>query len=225
MTVPEALAMVKQVGAVEIHGGNLRLRFPEKERARLQPALHTLPRCKTEVLAMLGEAPPAPVESGPDEPTRATANALLGRVGMRLMNIDGKMVVGLWSDLDGPEVRAALTVFHPDGVPPIRYLDGSGIPDKYKERRAAGEPVPLDVLHAMEQNPWTPWETRDRMLSEMGWSPDGIPWAEWKAAALNRLSLEQGVTGKPSRIRAKTVRDGEQKAAHLAEEGEVPDGE
>ena len=37
----------------------------------------------------------------------------------------------------------------------------------------------------------------------------GIPWAEWKAAALNRIFLEQGVTGKPGRITAATVRHGE----------------
>jgi len=36
--------------------------------------------------------------------------------------------------------------------------------------------------------------------------PRGIPWAEWKAAALNRLFREQGVMGKPGRITAATVR-------------------
>jgi hypothetical protein len=35
------------------------------------------------------------------------------------------------------------------------------------------------------------------------------PWAEWKAAALNRLFQEQGVTGQPGRITAATVRHGE----------------
>jgi hypothetical protein len=34
-------------------------------------------------------------------------------------------------------------------------------------------------------------------------------WAEWKAAALNRLFQEQGATGKPGRITAATVRHGE----------------
>jgi hypothetical protein len=37
-------------------------------------------------------------------------------------------------------------------------------------------------------------------------------WAEWKAAMLNRLFQEQGVTGQPGRITAATVRDGERKA-------------
>ena len=40
----------------------------------------------------------------------------------------------------------------------------------------------------------------------------GVSWAEWKAAALNRLFQEQGVTGKPGRITAATVRHGERNA-------------
>lgn len=39
--------------------------------------------------------------------------------------------------------------------------------------------------------------------------PPGVPWCEWKAAALNRLFQEQGVTGQPGRITAATVRHGE----------------
>jgi hypothetical protein len=34
-------------------------------------------------------------------------------------------------------------------------------------------------------------------------------WAEWKAAALNQLFQEQGVTGQPGRITAATVLKGE----------------
>lgn len=37
----------------------------------------------------------------------------------------------------------------------------------------------------------------------------GVPWAEWKAAALNRLFQEQGVTGQPGRITAATIQHGE----------------
>jgi hypothetical protein len=64
MTVPEALGMVRQVGAVEIHGENLRVKFPEKDRARLQPALYTLRKCKAEALAILATAK----TSAPDPP-------------------------------------------------------------------------------------------------------------------------------------------------------------
>jgi hypothetical protein len=38
-----------------------------------------------------------------------------------------------------------------------------------------------------------------------------ITWADWKAATLNRLFQEQGLTGEPGRITAATVRDGERR--------------
>jgi len=41
---------------------------------------------------------------------------------------------------------------------------------------------------------------------------EGVSPEEWKAAALNRLFLEQGVTGQPGRITAETVRHGERQA-------------
>ena len=40
--------------------------------------------------------------------------------------------------------------------------------------------------------------------------PEGVmSWAEWKAAALNRLFLEQGTSGQPGRITTETVLHGE----------------
>ena len=44
-------------------------------------------------------------------------------------------------------------------------------------------------------------------------------WPDWKAAALNRLFQEQGVTGKPGRITAATVRHGERKAGGMEQIG------
>jgi hypothetical protein len=41
--------------------------------------------------------------------------------------------------------------------------------------------------------------------------PRWMSWAEWKAESLNRLFLEQGVIGRPGRITAATVLDGERK--------------
>ena len=41
-----------------------------------------------------------------------------------------------------------------------------------------------------------------------------MSWCEWKAAALNRLFLEQGVTGQPGRISPDTIRQAEQKQAN-----------
>ena len=52
-------------------------------------------------------------------------------------------------------------------------------------------------------NPWNggPMEPLTRA--------SGAPWPEWKAATLNRLFQDQGVTGQPGRITAATVRHGE----------------
>jgi hypothetical protein len=85
------------------------------------------------------------------------------------MEIDGVFTVGVWSDLDSAEFRAALKVFGSDNAP-IRYLDGPGVPVRYvTERRVGGQPVPPDVRAAMERAPVEPWAVRDRMLSEIGW--------------------------------------------------------
>ena len=145
-------------------------------------------------------------EAEPDAAELARASAVLNRGGVRIMALEGGATIGLWSDLDGPEVRAAIRTFGSDGMP-VRYLDGAGVPMRYKVRRVDGE----RVLAAMEQHPAEPWKVRDRMLNEMGWCLNGVPWAEWKAAGLNRLFQEQGVTGKPGRITAATVRHGERK--------------
>jgi hypothetical protein len=153
------------------------------------------------------------IEAGPDPAEMARASAVLSRVGVRLMALEGGTTIGLWSDLDGPEVRAALRTFGSDGLP-VRYLDGAGVPMRFKVRRVEGEPVPTNVLAEMERQPAEPWKVRDRMLKEMGWRPKGIPWAEWKAAALNRLFQEQGATGKAGRITAETVRQWERKTAN-----------
>jgi hypothetical protein len=42
-------------------------------------------------------------------------------------------------------------------------------------------------------------------------APCLMSWAEWKAGSLNRLIREQGTSGRPGRITAATVRDGEQR--------------
>jgi len=38
------------------------------------------------------------------------ASAVFNRRGVRIMRIDGGAVIGIWSDLDGPEIREALQV-------------------------------------------------------------------------------------------------------------------
>ncbi len=129
--------------------------------------------------ATSAESPEIEVQSDPAELTRASA--VLNRAGVRIIALEGGSTIGLWSDLDGPEVRAALRTFGSDRLP-VRYLDGVGVPMRYKARRVEGEPVPMNVLAAMEQYAAEPWKVRDGMLSEMGWCSKRIPWAEWKAS-------------------------------------------
>ncbi|HTX36451.1 MAG TPA: hypothetical protein VME43_15585 [Bryobacteraceae bacterium] len=151
------------------------------------------------------------IEAQPDRAELARAIDLVNRAGVRIMALEGGATIGVWSDLDGPEVRAALRTLGSDRLR-LRYLDGADVPMRYKLRRVEGEPVPTDVLAEMQRNPAEPWKVRDRMLNEMGWCSKGIPWAEWKAAAPNRLFQEQGTTVKPGRITASTVGHGGRKA-------------
>jgi hypothetical protein len=132
------------------------------------------------------------IEAGPD--AAGLAWALLNRAGVRIMQLDGVLTISVWSDLDAAEIRAALREIGM-GETSLSYLDGEGIPMRYKLRWVEGEPVPMSVLAEMERHPAEPWKVRDRMLKELGWCSKGIAWEEWKAAALNRIFRLQGITG------------------------------
>jgi hypothetical protein len=191
VTVAEALNAIRRVDAVENQAGDLKLRFPETATSELQSAIDALRVGKAEALALL---------SGRDPAELARASGVLNRAGVRIMRSEGAATIGVWSDLDGPDARAALRTFGSDGLP-VRYLDGAGIPIRYKVRRVEGEPVPMNVLAEMERHQADSWKVRDRMLNEMGWSLKGIAGVAWKAAAR-----------RPGRITAATVRQGERKA-------------
>ena len=150
------------------------------------------------------------IQVEPQSPQVIQARALLNRTGVRIMQLDGVTSIGVWSDLQAPEIRAALRTLGSERLP-VRYLDGAGIPMQYKLRRVNGEPVPMSMLVEMEQQAGEPWKVRDGLPNEMGWRSKGVPWAQWKAAMLNRLFLEQGTSGQPGRITAATVRHGERK--------------
>src|SRR5258708_29459089 len=59
----------------------------------------------------------------PDQLALAHASGVLAAAGVRLMELGGTTTIGLSSDLDGPEIRAALEVFG-SGLLPVRSLDG-----------------------------------------------------------------------------------------------------
>lgn len=107
------------------------------------------------------------LDEDPQPDCLARASAVLSQAGVRLMRLDEGVVIGVWSDKDGPDIRAALRVFGVYRLP-VRYLDGSDIPSRFKERWVPGEPVPLRVLREMQNRPQG-WIVRDLMLKKMGW--------------------------------------------------------
>jgi hypothetical protein len=121
--------------------------------------------------------PTKPGFDGFDGSTQATSPKVeacrtLNRTGVRIIALESATLIGVWSDLDGPEIRAALHALDLDEYP-AHYLDGTSVPVGYKLRRVKGEPVSLAVLFEMERSPAEPWKVRDRMLSEMRWRPKG----------------------------------------------------
>jgi len=66
------------------------------------------------------------------------ALAVLNRAGVRILQIEGAAVVGIWSDRDGPEIRGALQLLKVT------------LPIRYRTRRVSGEGVSPDKLTAME---------------------------------------------------------------------------
>jgi hypothetical protein len=64
------------------------------------------------------------IEAAPDPAELARASAVLNRAGVRIMALEGGATIGVWSDLDGPEVRAALRTFGSDRA--TRPLPGWG---------------------------------------------------------------------------------------------------
>jgi hypothetical protein len=174
---------------------------PESELTKL-----TIPGSVSFVGSTSAEFPEIEVPLDPAQSKEACTR--LNQAGVRNIQIDGAAVVGVWSDLDGPEIRAALRTLGLGAVP-VYFLDGAGIPMRYKLRVVEGEPVPMSVLAEMERHVADPWSVRERMLKEMVWCSKRSTWADWKAATLNRLFQEQGVTGQPGQITAAIVRHGE----------------
>jgi hypothetical protein len=78
--------------------------------------------------------------------------------------------------------------------------------EKWANELPAGAPTTPQLERAAEPIQPNPEAPRAAGVPEC---EDGMPWAEWKAAALNRLFQEQGATGMPGRITAATIRHAE----------------
>jgi hypothetical protein len=155
VTPATAVAAIRQFGTVEAVDGKLKIRVPKDRLVALQPALEVLRNAKAEAFAVLANLSTEELSQ---------ASACLARTGVRLIHIGGVMHAGIWSDLDGPDVRAALRTFGSDDAPML-YLDGPHVPLRYKIRRVAGEPVPAQVREEMERHP-EPWKVREWMLGK-----------------------------------------------------------
>lgn len=114
-------------------------------------------------------------ESWPPAQQRAHASRILAKAGVRLMNLDEVMTVGIWSDLDSKELRWALAMFG-SGDTPWLYLDGPGTPERYKLRAVPGDPVDPDILALMLSDKEKPWETRDLALKRRKEAKSGDGW-------------------------------------------------
>ena len=155
------------------------------ERAEAAPPIADDTASKT----LTGDGPLVPVsETRFEEAVQSTAVDILNREGVRRFALDGVTTLGIWKAADTPEVRAAIATLYPGRTQVVR-LEDERVPKRYRTRQPAH-------LRTLEDTP-----------------PDAprISWAEWKASMLNRLFEEQGVTGKPSRITAATVRHGTQR--------------
>jgi hypothetical protein len=124
VNVAEALELIREVGDVQIFGDKMKLRFPESERAALEPAIETLRNGKAEALKLFSDPPP--IEQWPES----------------LLDLADEVSV------------------------------------------ASGD------AEGARRQVW-------------------LCWYEWKARMLNRLFLEQGVTGQAGRIMPETIRHGE----------------
>ena len=108
-----------------------------------------------------------------DAPDLIHARHVLNEAEVHKFVVSGAVIIGIWSDLDSPEIRAALRALDADRLP-VRYLDGAGVPMQYKVRRVEGEPVSISVLAEMEQRPADPWMVRDRLPNNMGRGSKGV---------------------------------------------------
>jgi len=140
--------------------------------------------------------------------------AVLRWAGFRVLDIGGSRTAVIWATRDGPVVRAALRVAGFDGLP-VRYFESGAVPDRYKgwpfeENDPELTRDTLDAMEREEASGGEPWVVRDQRMAEIRWYGS---WADWKAAALNKLFEEQCAAPgrRPANITAATVRHGESK--------------
>jgi hypothetical protein len=155
------------------------------------------------------------------------AQRVLAWAGFRILDIGGERCSCVWATRDCAELREALRVAGFCDLP-VRFFEGSFVPDEHKLWPVAEEDSELtpDVLDAMERTEASsgePWVVRDERMAGIRWY--GC-WAEWKAAALNRLFDQQCAAPgrRPANVTAATVGQGERKPREHAPKSREPSG-
>jgi hypothetical protein len=162
---------------------------------------------------------------GPSTDTLSRTSAELFHAGVRFVEIDGAMYVGIWSWMDGVGLRAALRDIGSELVP-IVYLDGpnNSISEGFREYRGDPEldrePPPLAVVEAMYHNPETPWKVRSRMFKEIGWRP-GTSENEWRRISAARIFAHQATVENAASIEEREKQKQEERRAWLEEQRKI----
>jgi hypothetical protein len=105
MGVAEALAAVRQLGAVHAQAGRLLIEVDRRHLGALAASIEVLKRYKAEALEMLERE-----ESAPSQATLDRAAGILNAAGVGLQRMGATVCVMLPEAADGPEVHWALKV-------------------------------------------------------------------------------------------------------------------
>lgn len=72
------------------------------------------------------------------------AMALLNLAACRLMLLDHSFTIGIWGDLDGPELRGAIAGAGLENLPVV-FLEGEDLPERYRVRSLQVPPRTADI--------------------------------------------------------------------------------
>jgi hypothetical protein len=109
-------------------------------------------------------------ETRTEEAIQDAARSVCNQLGLRIIRIRNKFALGIWKELDCPELRSAIQVL---ALPPMKVL-------------YLGDPNP-NIPHECKQH--IP-ECLKRNLTTWRVAPEdsGANWNEWKASLLNRAT-------------------------------------
>jgi hypothetical protein len=115
MTAHEAIEEVQNVGTIRAENGKLKLRFPESERVRLEPAIETLRQNRETVLKALSGAESSPSAIPPAAEWPQSLSELAAEVGQHSGDIKAARQE-VWMDWCDWKASALNQLFKEQGV-------------------------------------------------------------------------------------------------------------